>query len=519
MPGPWEKYNQIAPAKAMADAKAGPWAKYSQPEEPVGGAAVAGLESLGRGAAFGLAPYLSAGAEQAMYALTPESDVNKKLSAEGFNVQEKTPSFVESRDAFVDRAKKQEEQYPTATTAGELAGLVSSAPIAGAGLRLLPGLGAPAASGFGRIAQGVGSGAAVGLLQTPEPIKGEMDLQIPERLQQAEFGAASGGLVQGAGEGVRKLGAGLGKFAEERAFKAAGATASKKDKSLIKFGKANKIGRSLIDEGILKPGDTYDDVLEKTTAAKKQAGEAIGQIYDDTFSSKKPAILKDLTSKESVSGLLHKAVEKSSVKPTIGRKAYDEKMNGIIDDLVTGSEDLSDPRAVNGLIGELDDQINYSIANKEMKPVQKGLLAMRQKLRQVVNVTVRKTATELGDKEKIKELKKLNQLYGNLSEAQRMSEEKVARETANRFFSPSDYGIAGVGAVGGAVTADNPEEAVKRALLGAGAGLAHRTARRYVNPFAVYGSDIAGKGLLRAPQLSPTTSGAIGSRIMNKIRE
>lgn len=515
MPGPWEKYNQIDPAKAMAEAKAGPWSKYTQQEEPVGEAAVAGLESVGRGAAFGLAPYLSAGAEQAMYALTPQSDTDKQLAAQGFNIQEKTPSFVESRDAFVNRAKKQEELYPAATTAGELTGLISSAPIAGAGLKLIPGLAAPAATAIGRTSQAIGSGAAAGLLQTPEPIKGEMDLQIPERLQQAEFGAIGGGLLQGAGEGVRKLGGSLGKFAEERAFKAAGATASKKDKSLIKHGRATKIGRALIDEGIIKPGDTYDDILEKTTSAKKNAGEAIGQIYDDTFAAQKPEILKNLSSKESVSGLLHKAVEKSSVKPTIGKKAYEDTMNQVIDDLVTGVDDFSDPRSINHVIGELDDRINYSIANKEMKPLQKGLLSMRQKLRQMVNVTVRKTASELGDKDKIKELKKLNQVYGNLSEAQRMAEEKVARETANRFFSPSDYGIAGVGALGGAITADNPEEAAKRALLGAGAGLAHRTARRYLNPFAVYGSDIAGKGLMSAPKLSPTVSGFIGSRLAN----
>lgn len=72
----------------------------------------------------------------------------------------------------------------------------------------------------------------------------------------------------------------LSGVAEEQAFRALNPLRAVTRQAEKVPGGARGIGRTLLDDGLVRAGDTIEDVAERVSSAKQQAGEQVGQVID-----------------------------------------------------------------------------------------------------------------------------------------------------------------------------------------------------------------------------------------------
>jgi hypothetical protein len=99
------------------------------------------------------------------------------------------------------------------------------------------------------------------------------------------------------------------------------------------------------------------------------------------------------------------------------------------------------------------------------------------------------------DKNLINELRQANKEYGQLATAERVAKDKIARESANRFFSLGDRLTGGAGAAIGASTGNTPEERIKNGLIGLVSGSVAGKVGRYSLPVAARSAQKLGNAL------------------------
>ena len=233
--------------------------------------------------------------------------------------------------------------------------------------------------------------------------------------------------------------------------------------------------------GIYQTGDTVENIAKKAEAAKQQLGDRIGQVYktvDDKLTD--PNIINNLSS-DKIKELnklkrfepatdieeLRSQIDAKYGKQLDGKKVM-ARVDGILDDIKTRSNSLDDVQAIKQ---ELDSKINYGKATQELPEIQQAFSDMRNYIQNKTNKYVEGVADVL-DLKDAKELKDLNKRFGNIAEIEKMSVDKVARNSANRAMSPSDYYTGGVGAgIGGAIGG------IPGAIAGAGVGLINKIAR------------------------------------------
>jgi hypothetical protein len=505
--------------------------------------AQAALEGFGQGVGMGYLPNLQAGAEQLRQAIdrgaaklgvgpeTPEM-VNEKLRAQGFGVIDPAESYVKDRDQNIKRQASLSEQAPGHYLAGQVGGVVASAPLAAKAIAKVPMMSTPAKGFFGKAAQAAGAGAVQGFAQNPGDVEGKITINPDGHLEGAKTGAMLGAGTQVAGALLSKTGKMLQDIPEKmtrlsqtKAFKSAGPMLKDFNRAYGK-GRIGELGQEMIDSGLSKPGMTFDDIAEKSSALKEKAGERIGAIYNQIADTAKIKVDPNTLAAE-----LRAVASDPKVRPTIGRKAYDAKMEEVIGDILADPEKLSDIRHLNDLVGQIDNLIDHGKAVKDMKANEEGLLKMRQHLRGSINKMAEETGKMTGDPNLGKELVALNKKYQNMSEISGIAHRKVARENANRLFSPTDYLSGAGGFMYGASqgNGDPIESGIKGALYGAAAGLANKGMRRYGNPaLATATNKIAGavqalpspvsgtiKQIGNALQGSPAASGAGASNLLN----
>lgn len=210
---------------------------------------------------------------------------------------------------------KIQEAQPEAFLAGNLAG----------GLATSLAVPNPATLG-GRIAMGAGTGALAGAGQATEG----------KALQGAALGGALGGVAVPAIEkvgsllsaGAQKAGSGLSKSAETLAEKATGATG----KELQGFKPGT--GRFLLDKGIVKFGDSAENIAQRAGDAMDVAGS----VMDD--------VLKELESKgvtisqDNIVNLLEQRLNAMKGNASLAPAA--RQLKSVIDDIIeTGKSEIS----------------------------------------------------------------------------------------------------------------------------------------------------------------------------------
>ena len=533
-----------------------------------------GLENFGQAATAGYLPNLQAASEKMNIAkfLFPASDpsrVDEMLRAKGVNVQNAPePSYVDLRDENIKRIQEESARNPGSALTGQLGGLVASAPLYGKALGLVPGLGAGAEAesvntAGGRAlqtagnvlkntAQAAGGGALMGAVQNPGDTEGELSsLQVPERLKNAGTGALIGGVTGAVTSGIKSASdfifntpERLEDWAQLKAAKSAGMMLkdyrqmNARSPSFDPESRIKEVGQARIDNGLVKPGATFDDVAEKSLDLKQKAGKIIGDTYQtavDALSNLDPS---DLTPD------MRKSLVQTALTPVKWAKQLAKQFGGVLDKegtvitpgeltgkaggtaALSGVQSTLDELAQNGenvniqklqeFKAGLDDLINY---NKRMgdTPLKNQYLS---KIRNFVSSKIEGRIDALDNvlgSDQLGTLKQANKDYGIWSEVNRISQDRVNREAANRFASLTDTLAAGSGAGSGAVVGammggdeHKLSGAIKGGAAGLGLGLVNNMARRYGNPMAVNAAS-SGANLLNAvPRVIPNTMNAIG---------
>ncbi|MBL7545623.1 MAG: hypothetical protein JNL11_17520 [Bdellovibrionaceae bacterium] len=149
------------------------------------------------------------------------------------------------------------------------------------------------------------------------------------------------------------------------------------------------------------------------------------------------------------------------------------------------------PRRSNEIKGAIDDEINYARNPLNKEPAtEKAFYGARSEINKIVQESIE----DLGGSAQVNALKSANKEYGLASKANRMANDRVNRESANKILGLTDTITAGAGATYGAVTGDWQTAAV--ALAG----------KKAIEKYGVTGlavmADRASKALLKQPTMA-----------------
>jgi hypothetical protein len=496
MPNPWEKYQ-----KEQADAVSGPWTKYSQAgtETSKPGAGKAFYDQARNEITLGHLPQLEAGIEKLLG--DPTRELDAKLRAQGFAVKQDRPSYIENRDAAIQRLQQQQKDFPVASKAGQATGILSSI--------LMPvGATAKGATLGQKLSKAAKVGGAVGLLSNPGDVEGEENiLQLDSRLKNAAKGAAIGVAAQGAIEAVgplaRKAAAYFGKKAERKAVAAAGAKTGEFARLNAKDPEgAQKLGRTLLDEGIVTPISTPGKVLKRLKAAEDPLEEKLTSLIQDAeakigsteFWGSLPG--KD---QEKLMGAMFdpKATAEKLKQEIIAkyRQIPIEKIQPALDEVDVWFKNraaVMSPAEVQAAKIQMGRFLKDTDFYKQVGIAKEGTLAARRGFKEGVEQNVDTLAEVLGGQGG--QIRNVNRKLGHVKEALKIAEKGVARGEGNRAISLTDT-IAGVG---GLAAGGSPAQS---ALLSAALAGANKLGRTFGSGLQATGFDAVSRVLQKSPAL------------------
>jgi hypothetical protein len=453
---------------------------------------MAGLESFGKEATFGYLPQIQAGLESLM----PQSNTDRQLEAQGFQLPDQ--GYAQLRDENILRQQKLQKENPTASLTGTIAGaLASSVPVA-----KVAGLAGKGVSLGGRLLRGAGTGAAVARLQNPGDTEGQVEpLQVAERFDNAKSGALTGLAFQGLGEGLSRIATlaknapdKLKKFSDAITIKSTGAFGATLKKQM-KTKDIEGIVKTINERGLVKIGDSLDDIAKKAGVLRQEQGQKIGEIYSrlnakttdpEFLTNLTKAQRKSLTSSNFYGNEMVKELEKkigSEFRNQVGDKNFRGLAKNVLDDIASLGDDIN-LKDMQEIKRSIDGNIQWDKTVKESPGVQKQMRLIRdfidEKIKKRVGVF-----DEILKGSDLDELKAANKLFSHSKTVETNALDRIQHEAGNRFFSLGDRVSGGAGAIVGAASAENPEEALKRGLIGFfGGQVAGRAGRLASSPVA-----------------------------------
>jgi len=520
MPGPWDKFQKTQPQEEQ-----GPWNKFSAPDKPAekpsslgedlltaGHQFTEGLTNLG--GAKGYLPEVYAGLD------TVVDPVAKKITGliNGIEMPEDKSTYVQKRDDYRKMLNKEEQEHPYISTGSKLAAIIPQA-VATGGLASEGGM-------LARIARAGAIGGAGGLVSNPGEVEGEVSpLQLGERVRQAKTGAITGGLLQGAGEGVVKVGKtalGVGKsgldYAGQKALKAMGISKSDLNKLMKQpgisgdFEKVQQFGNDLAESKLIKAGDTFDDIYSKVQEFKDKAGKKIGEIYKNATSASE-SIPADIKPSGQEIGL--------EVMDKVGQKFQGLTSGG--DEAAKIAEEFATRFSRKKFFNpeELQKEIKYfdnEMINWGRSPVSSEKEAAYRTIRSTLQSKLDGILDGLekagvGKASDIKEARKAFQMAARAND---IVSNRMKSEIGNRFFSPTDYAMGLGGAATGVMAGKDLEEKFKLGALGLGAGLLNKGARKYSNPALMQGGLLMDKAAPAIKKASQVGSGLLGPKAIGQ---
>lgn len=452
------------------------------------------LESYGNAATMGYLPHLQA----ATYPLM-ESVLSKVT---GKDVQS-DETYVQRRDENIKRQADLRAENPKASLAGTVAGAIGGGLIlpTGNAVRAKTFLPSWKAASIGRGAQAAGVGAGLGFVANPGDTEGKIDpLQIDERLDNAGIGAMVGPIAQGGVEVATKgvtaaanLPQTLKDFAERTAFKTTEASAGYR-KKLGRDG-IQKIGRVLLDEGIVQPGSSLDDIATAAIQLKDKTGKEIGEIITQLSDDEARLGLPPVSRSDIVASLRKQLIKESRGVETVDRA--NSVFNRAIDTFEKSPDNLT-VGALQEIKKTLQSKVNFNRPKGADIPVDEQF---ERALLKEVKEALENRAGELASKVGRAEYEGLKKLYGATKQVEKITNDSVARQDSRRFISPSDYMTGGFGAIIGGAQGDDMESRITGAAAGATLGLANKGFRHYGNPIVAVVSDKVSQILQRQPNL------------------
>lgn len=416
-------------------------------------------------------------------------------------------AFKAGRQEAIQEQRKSAEEHPVAATVGQLGGAAATLPLTAVkGLAGAIGLGA---------AQGAGTAI------------GEAD-SLADAAKQIGTGAAIGGATFGLGKGLEKgaksASAALEKAAETKAFKATGAML-KDFRAAFNKGKVNELGRAAIDNGLIKAGDTVDDIAVRSQDILGKTGKQIGEIYDNALEA-----ITDQSRLGKLDPTVRAGIEASGFRPQSQKKEILSKIESFVKgkpgstaalgkvqtllDEVGQSGDNITPKEALAIKGQIDDLINYTKKTQDLPLVQQAYKQVRSFISDKINTQIELIDYALPSPQS-QLLKQLNKQYGNISEIAAIAKDRALRDNANSFIGLRDA-IAGSAIGGGALAAQasrgdiSADDLVRSGLLGLGAGLASRGARRFGPATGVLAREAGSKALSSLAPAFSAGSPALG---------
>lgn len=343
----------------------------------------------------------------------------------------------------------------------------------------------------GRTALNAGQGAALSAMG------GEEGESLGAKIDRAKSGGMLGGGIQLAAESLPVVGKFAGKipgkinkWAEERAFKSAGAML----KDYRKAGKPERveeIGRFMLDNRLVRPGMTVADVAEESQTLRNSIGQKIGDAYERAKAALQGADVPEANLDPKTLADEFMVEFAASQKGTPGASARIRSVQSLVDDLKELPPD-GGFTAVNGFRQKLDDLLYAHDKTPGTLPETKqGMQEFRSWIDKRVDKAIDAIDSATGGQVS-KELPALNRQYGVASEVAKISKDQAFRQNANRFFSPTDWASASTGAVIGAASGDSIENKIKNAAIGATLGAANKVRRKYGTPLVSQGLDTVG---------------------------
>lgn len=266
---------EFDPSKPFETVELDPRQPFTTAEvNPEGSPMEAALSGFGKAASFGYLPQLQAVTEKLLP--DPTNEAKESLAKRGFNLPgEKT--YTQLRDEAAKFQEQLAQENPKASLAGEVAGTVfGGAAIPGGGAKTF----------LGKLGQAAKTGAVYGAIRNPGETQDEVSpIQLGERVKNVATDAALGTAAQGVFSGIGKIGEKIAKsplatktYAEMKALKASGFMKPAFQKAFGK-GRAEELGRTVIDEKIVQIGDDISSIAKKAEKLKEESGQNIANIY------------------------------------------------------------------------------------------------------------------------------------------------------------------------------------------------------------------------------------------------
>lgn len=300
---------------------------------------------------------------------------------------------------------------------------------------------------------------------------------------------------------IEKMPGAMKAFSESKAIKQAGGML-KDFRKLVGKDKVADYGQALLRETvpvldesgkvvgespIMAFGDTVEGVADKVATKKQELGKALGDLYKDTQGGVNEYILSDKADPEVLNKLSSSTPSISSLKQEVipeikgalkGKsksgpvKAVENYLDDLLEDYGNKPLDLMD---LHQLKSEIGREIKWNRAEFPNRD-----LAFKELYRNISNKidqhmsVLDSIGAKSGDEARLGQLKDLNKRFSIMTDIDAMASDKVARNEANRMFSPSDYGAGIGGAVIGTMKHGDP---VSGLLMGAATGAGNKIAR------------------------------------------
>jgi hypothetical protein len=276
-------------------------------------------------------------------------------------------------------------------------------------------------------------------------------------------------------------------FAYESATKAAiGRTNIAAVREAERFGGTKAIGKSLLDEGVVANGDNVASIYQKAEAGSAKYGQQLGALIDQLDGA---GLAPDTAT-------IARRIRESVIDPTMASpssrargEALNNRLGPLLDELDNGG--FADFRALWKERQSLDFEAKQLFGSDT--PTAQGL----KDARRAMEDAFMEQAEGVAGPQWTAQYANAKTKYSHMRFAADQAQEALNSQQSNRFFSPSDYGMAlGSGVAGGPVA-------------GIAMGLANKVARdRGRATVASVLNQFANEGAQRSALVSLANSGA-----------
>lgn len=425
-------------------------------------------------------------ADEGAAAISTLAEAGKNLLKGEIDPQALSDYYRKSRDTYRSGFDKAKEDNPKSYLAGEFAGGAASAPLTGEAIGLIPKVG-PAVGTIRNLAL---MGAAQGIGNS------EADLT------QGDLGgmtkdAAIGGMIGGVAGGVFK---GLGKLAPESLRKTAqdfGTKALGYSKRLINTPEARQAAQTMLDNGVIKPFASPEDMALNVGNLLEDSGKAIGK-----FLEKKGNGYSTQSAIEAINGLRPKGDSGQWL-----RGGEYDKINAALDNALATVQAHGDTipfQEANRLKGFLQDLVNWNSTRSESQ-IGKGIASA---VKNSIDNTLAEVSGGMDDPAFLNFLQNKKNYQGAMN-AQDALSNRISSDLSNKKFGLTDTIVA----------ASNPN------VGGAAAVAGKKAFERYGNQTVAVGANKAAKAsqwvvdqLPAIIKTSPQSLGKYATTFMNASR-